>query len=90
MGTHVKTRCCQVQINNMQRIWGGIGKYFHADELHYPKTIKEEYRSALIFEYICVLGQCLYCEYKFSPDLETSEPEIYDMLWMRKLPLLYE
>ena len=61
MGTHVKTRCCQVQMNNMHSIWRCVWKYFHADELHYPESIKEEYHSAWIFTYICVLGQSVHC-----------------------------
>lgn len=58
---HVKTRCCQVQMNNRHSIWHCVGKYFQADELYYPKAIKEKYQSAWIFTYICVLRQSVHC-----------------------------
>lgn len=61
-GTHVKTSYCQVQMNNMHSILGGcFWKYFHADELHYPKSAKEEYHSAWISTCICVWGQSVHC-----------------------------
>lgn len=61
MGTHVKTRRCQVQINNVPRIRGCLWKHFRADELHYPKSIKEEYHSAWISTYIFDLRQSVHC-----------------------------
>lgn len=61
MGTHVKTRRCQVQINNVPRIRGCLWKHFRADELRYPKSIKEEYHSAWISTYIFDLRQSVHC-----------------------------
>lgn len=35
-------------------VWHCVGKYFQADELYYPKAIKEEYQSAFFSPHIFV------------------------------------
>lgn len=46
--------------------------------------------SQLEFSHIFVFWDSLFivCEYEFSPELETTEARIYDMLWMWRLQLL--
>lgn len=58
---------------------GCVWKYFHADEVHYPKSLKEDHRSAWVFKYIFVLVHLLLLlnEFKFCPQSTTNMPRFY-------------
>lgn len=71
MGTHVKTTCCQVQMNNMHSSCRCV------DELHYPKSIKEGYHWAWIL-HIYVLGQSVVMFVNMKCIL-SCRPRIYVM-----------
>lgn len=88
-GLHVKTRRCQVQVNNMHSIWRRVWKYFHADESIIQSLLKKNI-SRLEFSHIFVFWDRVFFvwKYEFSPELHTGEPRIYDVLRMWRVLLL--